>query len=132
MPAPSAPTKTTIATEALKRFLNGATPEATDITRAEDYGLEKVKRDIMNLGRTWRPLLKTVYDITVAGVSYYANPSDFDSNYSVGYMSGNHLRFFPIIALNSYVSACCWIDIKPVVFELIPAWSARRCICERG
>lgn len=90
MSAPTAPTKTTLVTEALKRFYNGATPTSAEVTRGEDYGLEKAKRDIMNIGKTWRPLLKTCYDITVIGVSQYANPSDFEQNYSVGLMEGDH------------------------------------------
>lgn len=90
MSMPTAPTATTIVTEALKRFLNGGTPEAAEITRATDYGLEKVKRDIMGIGKKWRPLLKTVYDITKVGVSHYANPVDYETDNSVGLMTGSH------------------------------------------
>lgn len=117
MAAPTAPTKTTIVTEALKRYLNGATPSATQITRAEDYGLEKVKRDIMNLGRTWHPLLKTVYDITVAGVSHYANPADFEANYSVGYMSGDHSGVLGTVTSKSVVDLAAAEDITQAQAE---------------
>lgn len=117
MPAPAAPTKTTIATEGLMRFLNGATPDAVTIVRAEDYGLEKVKRDIMNLGRTWRPLLRTVYDITIAGVSNYANPSDFGSNYSVGFMSGNHSGVLGTVTSTSIVDLAASEDITQAQAE---------------
>jgi hypothetical protein len=117
MAAPTAPTKTTIATEALTRFLNGASPETDEITRAEDYGLEKVKRDIMNVGRTWRPLLRTVYDITVIGVSHYANPADFDSNYSVGYMSGDHSGVLATVTSTSVVDLAAAEDVTKAQAE---------------
>jgi hypothetical protein len=117
MAAPSQPTKTTIVTEALTRFFNGATPEAADITRAEEYGLEKVKRDIMSIGRTWRPLLRTAYDITIAGVSHYANPPDFDSNYSVGYMSGNHSGALDTVTSTSIVDLAAAEDITQAQAE---------------
>jgi len=117
MGAPSAPTPTTIVTEALKRYLNGATPTVTQITRAEDYGLEKVKRDIMNLGRTWHPLLKIVYDITVAGVSHYANPADFEANYSVGYMSGDHSGVLGTVTSTSVVDLAADEDVTQAQAE---------------
>lgn len=117
MPAPSAPTKTTIVTEALKRSFNGASPETADITRGEDYGLEKVKRDIMNIGRTWRPLLKTVYDITVIGVSHYANAADFDSNYSVGYMNGTHTGVLGTVTSTSIVDLAAAEDVTKAQAE---------------
>jgi hypothetical protein len=101
MSAPTQPTKTTIVTEALKRFTNGVTPTATDVTRAEDYGLEKVKRDIMGIGKNWRPLIRTVYDITKVGVAHYVNPSDFEKNASVGLMSGTHTGALSAVASTS-------------------------------
>lgn len=90
MAPPTDPTTTTIVTESLKRFLNGGTPSAADISRATSYGMEKVKRDIMLLGKTWRPLLKTSYQITVANKERYDNPSDFERDQSVGLMTGLH------------------------------------------
>lgn len=90
MSAPTQPTPTTIVTEALTRFLNGGTPEAADITRGIDYGLEKIKRDIMGVGKTWRPLITTTYDITKVGVSHYANPDNFEADLDVGLMTGLH------------------------------------------
>lgn len=71
-------------------MLNGQTPTATEITRATDYGLEKVKREIMALGTTWRPLLVTDYKMTKVGVSQYDNPVDFEAYYSVEVMTGDH------------------------------------------
>lgn len=90
MGAPTAPTANSIVTEALTRFANGATPDPTDITRATSYGLEKVKRDIMNLGKTWRPLLKTDYVFVTSSVTDYANPSDYEAYKGIQLMTGDH------------------------------------------
>jgi hypothetical protein len=90
MTMPTAPTPTTLVTEALTRFLNGGTPDSDEITRGIDYGLEKVKRDIMGIGKAWRPLLRLAYDITKVGVSHYDNPADFEMDFSVGLMLGTH------------------------------------------
>lgn len=102
MSAPTQPTKTTICTEALKRFLNGGTPESADITRAEDYGLEKVKRDIMNLGKTWRPLLRTVYGFAIPGA--IPNPIDFERDLSVGLMTYVHANILAGVSNASLVT----------------------------
>lgn len=90
MSMPTQPTATTIVTEALKRFLNGGVPDPDEVTRATDYGLEKVKRDIMGLGKTWKPLMETIYRMTKVGVSHYDNPADFEKDASVGLMDGTH------------------------------------------
>jgi hypothetical protein len=90
MTMPTAPTAISIVTEALTRFLNGSEPDSDEVTRAIDYGLEKVKRDIMGLGKMWKPLIETTYQITKAGVSHYDNPTDFEKDLSVGLMSGTH------------------------------------------
>jgi hypothetical protein len=90
MSIPTQPTKTTIVTEALTRFYDGAAPTAAEITRGENYGLEKVKRDLMLIGHKWRPLIRTAYDITKIGVSSYPCPADFEDMISVGLMSGDH------------------------------------------
>ena len=90
MAAPTNPTANSIVSEALTRFLNGGTPTATEITRGENFGLEKVKRDIMNVGKTWGPLIRTDYIATKVGVSQYANPSDFEGYKEVSLMIGNH------------------------------------------
>lgn len=84
------PTAALIVTEALTAANNSTAPSATEITRATDYGLEKVKRDLMQLGKKWRPLIKTDYIVTVAGDADYANPSDFDSYRKMRLMSGDH------------------------------------------
>lgn len=90
MAAPTTPTKTRICTQALKRVLNGGTPNSTELTNAEDYGLEKVKRDIMMIGKTWRPLIKTAFKTLVVGKSHYDNPSDFEADFSISFMYGSH------------------------------------------
>jgi hypothetical protein len=90
MAAPTAPTAATLVAEALTRFYNGGTPDSAEITRGISYGLEKIKRDIMLLGKTWRPLLVTVYRTLTIGKSHYDNPSDFEANFSVNLMSGSH------------------------------------------
>lgn len=117
MAAPTAPTATTICTEALKRFFNGGTPENAEITRAENYGLEKVKRDLMNLGKAWRPLIKTVYDITSIGVSHYTNPSDFEQDCSVGFMTGDHSGVLGTVTSTSSVDLAATEDITKAQAE---------------
>ncbi len=90
MAVPTQPTATLIATEALTRFLNGGTPTSAEITRAINEGLEKVKRDLMIIGKTWRPLIITSYAVTTAYKQEYTNPADFEVYQSVAIMSGNH------------------------------------------
>ena len=87
---PEQPTPEAIVTEALRRFYNGGDPDADEIQRGIDYGIEKVKRDIMGAGKTWRPLIKTDYLITRPSIPHYANPADFEGFYTVGVMSQSH------------------------------------------
>lgn len=90
MAIPTAPTSTTICTEALKRKLNGATPATADVTRAVDYGLEKVKRDIMLVNTLWSPLISSYYTVTKEGVSKYANPPDLEKHISLELLKYDH------------------------------------------
>ncbi len=90
MAIPTAPSATSIVTEALTRKLNGGTPAAADITRATDYGLEKVKRDIMRVCSLWKPLETIAYDVTRDGISKYTLPADCEQLISVTLMKGNH------------------------------------------
>lgn len=90
MAIPTAPTAATIVTEALTRYYNGATPSTAEVTRATSYGLEKVKRDIMLIGKKWRPLATVSYDITVDGVSKYALPSDYEAIIGISILDGIH------------------------------------------
>jgi hypothetical protein len=84
------PTQTSICTEALKRYYNGATPNTTEITRAEDYGFAKVTRDIMLIGKKWKPLETTGFGVTSSGVSKYSLPSDCEEIKSVSIIKGLH------------------------------------------
>jgi hypothetical protein len=90
MALPTQPTAALIVTESLKRKLNGGTPSAADITRATDYGLEKVKRDIMMVNTMWRPLIKTAYSVTDEGVSRYSNPTDLEQHQSIELLDYDH------------------------------------------
>jgi len=90
MAIPTQPTPTLICTEALKMKLNGASPSTTDVTRAIDYGLEKVKRDIMMVNTTWRPLTQTYYTVTDEGVSKYTNPTDLEQHISIELLEYDH------------------------------------------
>lgn len=90
MALPTQPTAALIVTESLKRKLNGGTPSAADITRATDYGLEKVKRDIMMVNTLWRPLTKTYWTVTKDGVSRYTNPSDLEQHIKLELLDYNH------------------------------------------
>ena len=87
---PEQPTPETIVTEALRRFYNGGDPDTDEIQRGIDFGLEKVKRDIMGAAKTWRPLIKTDFLITSPGIPQYSNPADFEGFYTVGVMSRSH------------------------------------------
>jgi hypothetical protein len=87
MAIPTAPTSTSIVTAAYKDF-GIASPTSAQITRAIDDGMEKVKRDLMNFGSTWKPLIKTGYIITRVGVSNYAVPTDYMKFLSCRIMEG--------------------------------------------
>lgn len=90
MALPTQPTAALITTEALKRKLNGGTPSAADITRATDYGLEKVKRDVMLVNTLWRPLISTYYTVTKEGVSKYTNPTDLEQHIKMELLKYDH------------------------------------------
>jgi hypothetical protein len=88
MGAPTDPTTLSITTAALTRFEDGGASEADALTRAQQFGFEKVKRDIMLIGKKWRPLLKTSYQITVINQARYDNPADFETDFRVAIMTG--------------------------------------------
>lgn len=111
MAIPTQPTAELICTEALKRKLNGSTPSSASVTRAEDYGLEKVKRDIMLLGRLWRPLIQTAYDITIDGVSKYANDSDFEEYIGITLIWGDHTGTLTVVTDDSNVTLAADEDV---------------------
>lgn len=112
MAIPTAPTATTIVTEALKRVLNGATPSAAEITRATDYGLENVKREIMSVCRQWTPLITIAYDITSEGTSKYDNPQDLEEYLSVILMDGTHSGALSAVTSTSSVTLATDEDVS--------------------
>lgn len=79
MTAPTAPTTTTIVTEAYRQF-GISNPTAGQLSTAISEGIEKVKRDIWAMGKRWKLLRTTQYIPIRKGVSRYANPSDFESD----------------------------------------------------
>jgi hypothetical protein len=120
MAPPTSPTKNSIVIEGLKRFLNGGTPSAAEITRAENFGLEKVKRDIMLLGKTWHPLIKTSYQATISNQSRYDNPSDFEQDYAVSLMSGLHTDTLSVVTSTTNVTLKA--DENATVIEAQGKW----------
>ncbi len=116
MAAPTQPTAATICAEAYK-LAGISSPGATKLTRAADYGFEKVKRDIMLVGRTWRPLLQTAYDITAVGVSHYANPTDLAEWHSIGYMGGTHSGTLSAVVSGSAMSLAAAEDATQIECE---------------
>lgn len=86
MAAPNPFTIAKIVTEAVRKKLNGSTPRAEELDRATEYGLEKVKRDIMGIGKTWRPLIVSDYSSTTSGISQYDNPADFEAWFAISVM----------------------------------------------
>jgi hypothetical protein len=101
MAVPTAPTATSIVTEALTRKLNGAPPISADITRASSYGLEKVKRDIMRISRQWDPLRKEYYTIVTEGKSRYSLPGDCETILSITLLDYTHEDAFSAITSKS-------------------------------
>lgn len=100
MAIPTAPTATTIVTEALKMY-GLSSPSASEITRATDYGLEFVKQEIWRLGEKWRPLKTVRYKTLKKGVSKYANPSDYDSDLTLSLLDGDHTGTLSAVASTS-------------------------------
>src|SRR5579859_2656347 len=76
MSLPSQPTDTSIVTQAFKDF-GITTPNSSQISRAITDGIEWVKRDLNNMGHTWKFMMKTTYIITQQGVNTYAVPTDY-------------------------------------------------------
>jgi hypothetical protein len=90
MAAPTPPTTSTLATEALKKAGYG-TPTAAQLTRAWDYFGNEVKNDIWTVAKK----LKSLQTETAMGVSEnlwrYSCPSDFSSFLSATLMQGTHV-----------------------------------------
>lgn len=87
MAAPTAPTLTSITTEALKRA-GYSTPTATQLTNAQDELLEEVKNDIWFLAKKLKPLQTSSVMVTVNGQGRYSYPTDFSSDLSLTVLDG--------------------------------------------
>ena len=103
MALPTAPTAARIVEESLKRKLNGGTPSAADITRATDYGLEKVKRDIMMVNTLWAPMMKVAYGVTKEGVSKCTNPIDLEQHINIELLKYTHSGTLTGVTNSSYL-----------------------------
>jgi len=78
MAAPTAPTATTLVTEALKKA-GYASPSSSLISRAEDYYLNEIKNDIWLLGKRLKPLQAEYHEVLTAGRSKYDCPAGCSS-----------------------------------------------------
>lgn len=88
MAAPTAPTLTTLVSEALKKA-GHASPAAALQTRGEDYWVEEVKNDIFTLAKKLRSLQSTSVTILAKGRYRYAFPSDFSSHITLTLLDGD-------------------------------------------
>lgn len=119
MAMPTAPTAESICTEAYRHF-RIASPTGSQVDRAVDHAMESVKRDIMALGKQWRPLLTTAYAQTVQGVSHYDNPADFEINKTVGLMTSIGTGSLSAVESASAVTLDASEDAKS--YEAIGSW----------
>lgn len=89
MAAPTAPTRTTLVSEALKRA-GVKSPVSALTTRAEDLWMEEIKNDILVMakGRKLKPLFTTSVSVTVNNKSRYSNPADYFSDLSLEILDG--------------------------------------------
>ena len=95
MANPTAPTETTLVTEAFMK-VGMANPTATQLTRAKAYFLEEVKHDIWTRRHAngepvkYKILQNMSVDITTVGINKMALPTDFDQLMSVSLLTGTH------------------------------------------
>lgn len=87
MAIPTAPTDTSIVTNAYKDF-GVSSPTSSQIARAISDGIEWVKRDMTNLGHEWKFMMKRSYIITAQGQNNYAVPTDYMKFISARIMEG--------------------------------------------
>lgn len=87
MAAPTAPTLTTLVTEALKKT-GDSSPTAADISRASDYWMEEIKNDIWTVAKKLKSLQTTAIAIANKGQSKYSNPTDYSSDLSMQLLDG--------------------------------------------
>ena len=86
MAVPTAPTATSICTEALKRA-SVTFPTTTQLTRAAGW-LEEIKRDISRNKRYLKSLFSTTYGIATIGKSKYGLPTSYAGNLSITLLDG--------------------------------------------
>lgn len=88
MAAPTAPTLTSITTEALKKA-GHATPSSSKLTRAQDEWMAEVKADIWLIIKNLNFLQTSVIQTLVNGKSRYSMPTDFSNGLTIEILDGN-------------------------------------------
>ena len=95
MSSPTAPTETTLVTEAYNK-VGMANPTAAQLTRAKAYFLEEVKHDIWTRAHDngesvrYKTLQNVSVDITTVGINRMALPTDFDQEMSISLLTGDN------------------------------------------
>src|SRR6185369_8308026 len=87
MAIPTAPTVTSIVTQALKRATLRV-PTTAMITDATDHALQEVKADLMLKAPTHPNLLTTATTVTTRGQQRYTVPSDYNVQQSITLLDG--------------------------------------------
>jgi hypothetical protein len=87
MASPTAPTRTTLVTEALKKT-GRSSPTSAEITRGEDFFMNEVAADIWTLAKKPKFLHTTSVLVLTEGKSRYANPTDYSSDMEMTLLSG--------------------------------------------
>lgn len=88
MSAPTAPTLTTLTTEALKKA-GYSSPSPTMLTRAQDEWMNEIKNDIWLKGKKLKSLMAAHIEILNGGKSQYNFPSGFSSIHTAEILYGD-------------------------------------------
>ncbi|MDP2672054.1 MAG: hypothetical protein Q8O68_00910 [Candidatus Daviesbacteria bacterium] len=88
MAAPTAPTLTSITTEALKKA-GYASPTSAQLTRAQDEWMAEVKNDIWLRIKNLNLLQTSVIQTLTNGRSRYSMPTDFSNDLTLEILDGN-------------------------------------------
>jgi hypothetical protein len=95
MANPTAPTETTLVTEAFNK-VGMANPTAAQLTRAKAYFLEEVKHDMWTRRHAngepvrYKILQNVDVDTTYVGINRMQLPTDFDQPISISLLTGTH------------------------------------------
>jgi hypothetical protein len=89
MATPTAPTATTLVTEALKKA-GHSSPTASQITRAEDFFMNEIKNDIHTLAKKPKFMHTTSILVLTQGKKRYSNPPDYSSDMEMTLLSGTN------------------------------------------